>query len=116
MTRSGFEQTCKIHMKPKATSRSAPLFPDLEPLNDLLRTPPLSTQDRLLHIQALGRRIDRYIRLMRSVGSMAGSSAEAKELAVAVFHECLAALEPPLGRIPEELQRLSAKRGGKLDP
>ena len=116
MTRSGFEQTCKIHMKPKATSRSAPLFPDLEPLNDLLRTPPLSTEDRLLHIQALARRIDRYIRFMRAVGSMAGSSGEAKNLAVVVFHECLEALEPSLGRIPKKLQRLSEKRRTEFDP
>jgi hypothetical protein len=34
---------------------------------------------------------------------MAGSSIEAKELAVVVFHDCLATLEPQLGDIPEEL-------------
>jgi hypothetical protein len=34
---------------------------------------------------------------------MSGSSIEAKELAVVIFHDCLADLEPQLGDIPEEL-------------
>jgi hypothetical protein len=84
----------------------------------LLQDPsmPPSTEDRLSHIQALGRRIDHYIRFMRMVGSMAGSSGEAKNLAVVVFHECLAALEAPLGRIPRRLQRLFDKRRTEFDP
>ena len=90
-------------MKPKASSRLAPLFPDLEPLNDLLRTPPRTTEDRLLHIAALGRRIQRYIKFMGAVGNMGGSSIEAKNLAVVVFHDCLAALEPQLGNIPKKI-------------
>ena len=109
MTRSGLKQN-GISMKPKLSSRLVPLFPDLEPLNDLLRTPPRTTEDRLLHIQALGRRIESYIRFMGAVASMGGSSGEAKELAVTIFHERLAELERPLGRIPEKLQRFSAKR------
>jgi hypothetical protein len=109
MTRSGLKQN-GISLKPKLSSRLVPLFPDLEPLNDLLRTPPRTTEDRLLHIQALGRRIERYIRFMGAVASMGGSSGEAKELAVTIFHECLAELERPLGRIPEKLQRRVAKR------
>ncbi len=91
-------------MKPKVSSRLTHLYPDLEPQNDLLRTPPRTTEDRLLHIAALGRRIQQYIKFMGAIGDMAGSSAEAKELAVVVFHDCLAALEPRLGDIPEEFQ------------
>lgn len=91
-------------MKTKAASRLAQLFPDLEPLNDLLRTPPRTTEDRLLHIAALGRRIQQYIKFMGGIGNMAGSSAEAKELAVIVFHDCLATLEPHLGDIPQGLR------------
>ena len=90
-------------MKPRASSRSIHPFPDLEPLDDLLRTTPQTTADRLLHIAALGRRIQHYIRFMGAIGDLAGSSIEAKELAVVIFHDCLAALEPHLGDIPEEL-------------
>jgi hypothetical protein len=97
-------------MKPKTSSRLAPFFPDLEPLNDLLRTPPRTTEDRLLHIAALGRRIQQYIKFMGAIGNLAGSSMEAKELAVVVFHDCLAALEPQLGDIPEKLCCLPARR------
>lgn len=100
-------------MKPKSRSRLAPLFPDLEPLNDLLRTPPRTTADRLLHIAALGRRIQQYIKFIEAIRSLAGSSIETKKLAVVVFHDCLAALEPELGDIPEELGCFpsSGKRG-----
>jgi hypothetical protein len=108
MTYSGFKPQ-SISMKPKVSSRLAPVFPDLEPLNDLLRSPPRTTEDRLLHIAALGRRIERYIRFMESVANMVGSSAEAKEIAVAFFHQRLAALEPALGRIPKKLQDRSTK-------
>ena len=95
----------KTDMKPKAASRPAPLFPDLEPLNDLLRTPPRTTEDRLLHIAALGRRIQRYIKFMGAVESLGGSSIEAKNLAVGVFHDCLVALEPQLGNIRKKIGR-----------
>jgi len=90
-------------MKPKASSRSIRPFPELDPLDDLLRTTPQTTADRLLHIAALGRRIQQYIKFMIAIRNMTGSSSEAKELAVVIFHDCLAALEPQLGDIPEEL-------------
>jgi hypothetical protein len=77
----------------------------LEPLNDLLRTPPRTTEDRLLHIAALGRRIQRYIKFMGAVESLGGSSIEAKNLAVGVFHDCLVALEPQLGNIRKKIGR-----------
>lgn len=90
-------------MKPNASSRRATFSPDLEPLNDLLRTPPQTTADRLLHIAALGRRIQQYIKFMGAVRKMGGSSIEAKNSAVVVFHDCLAALEPQLGDIPKKM-------------
>ena len=88
-------------MASKAKSRPAPRFPDLEPMTELLRTPPVTTGDRLLRIRALGKRIDGYIRFMCSVGRLDGSSAEAKEEAVAIFYDRLLNLEQELGRIQE---------------
>jgi hypothetical protein len=97
----------KTLTKPKAPTR---LFPDLEPLNDLLRTPPRTTEERLLHIAALGRRIQHYIKSMGAIGNMAGSSIEAKNLTVVIFHDCLATLEPQLGDIPQELECSPTKK------
>jgi hypothetical protein len=43
-------------MATKTRSRPAQKFPDLEPLNDLLRTAPITTEEHILHIRALGKR------------------------------------------------------------
>jgi hypothetical protein len=91
-------------MAAKAKSRPPSTFPDLEPLTDLLRTPPTTTEERVIHIRALGQRIKGYIQFMTAVSRMNGSSAEAKQKAVAAFYERLAALEQELGRIQEQLQ------------
>ena len=89
----------------KATkSRPASTFPDLEPLNDLLRTPPTSTQERIVHIRALGHRIEGYIKYMCAADRVGISSAEVRDKAVAIFYERLAFLEQELSRIHEKLQ------------
>ena len=102
------EQKVEVRMGSKAASRSVRPFP--ESLDDLLRTTPQTTADRLLHIAALGQRIQKYVRFMGAIGNMSGSSNEAKELAIVVFHDCLAALEPQLGDIPERLGCYSSRR------
>jgi hypothetical protein len=88
----------------KTKSRPPSTFPDLEPLTELLRTPPTTTEERLVHIRALGQRVDGYVRFMCSVGRLASSSAEVKEKAVALFYERLAFMEQELGKIQEKLQ------------
>jgi hypothetical protein len=90
-------------MPSKVKSRPAPRFPELEPITELLRTPPTTTEDRLLRIRALGKRVDGYIRFMCAVARLDGSSAEAKEEAVAIFYDRLLNLEQELGRIQEGL-------------
>ena len=76
---------------------------DLDSSNDLLRTIPLNTEDRLAHIQALGHRVGSYVKFMCTVGRMEGSSAESKERAVAVFYDRLYILEQELSRIHDSL-------------
>jgi hypothetical protein len=98
-------------MKPKSPFRRVQTFPELDPLNTLLHTPPLTTEDRLMHIQALGQRINGYVRFMCAVGTLESCSGEAKQNAVNVFYDCLATLEPPLGRVPKKLQRRSRAAG-----
>ncbi len=91
-------------MTAKTTSRSAAIRPVLETPPDVGLTPPWNTEDRLVHIQALGKRVDQHIRFICAVGNLNGTSMEAKDKAVAVFYERLRSLERQLDRIHEDLQ------------
>jgi hypothetical protein len=91
-------------MATKTSSRRAPATPISEMPADLGSTPPTTTEDRLTRIQALAQRIEGHIRFIRSVGSLNGTSPEAKDKAVMVFYESLVMVERHLGRIHEELE------------
>src|SRR5262249_42703356 len=91
-------------MTTKCRPRPEPFFPDLEPLADLLRTPPATTADRVQHIRALGERIAGYVRTMCAAAGARGSSAEEAHRAIAVFYERLRATERELGRIHENFR------------
>ena len=67
-------------------------------------TPPWTMAERLQRIEALGNRINGYVRFICQAGSLGGSSDEAKEKAVIAFYERLAALENQLDRIQENLR------------
>ena len=88
--------------KPKSRPVS---FPDLEPLTDLLRTPPSNPEERLMHIRALGQRIEGYIEFMCGVNTLNGTSAESKQKAVALFYERLVILEKTLSEIHRATRR-----------
>jgi len=75
----------------------------LDSSNDLLRTTPLTTEDRLAHIHALGQRVVSYVKFMCTVTRLEGSSAESKERAVAVFYDRLYILEQELARVYDSL-------------
>lgn len=66
--------------------------------------PPLTFEERVKQIEAMGLRIDGYVRYMAQVATLAGTSTEAKERAVAAFHDRLAVAEGQLARIQEELR------------
>lgn len=67
--------------------------------------PPPSTMDgRLRSIEALKVKIVAHADYMGQVGSLGGSSTEAKENAVTTFHERMIACERQLARIREELR------------
>ncbi len=68
------------------------------------QTAPWTTAERLQGIEAMGQRISGYVQFMCQVGSLTGTSAEAKEKAVAAFYERMIALERQLGRIQEDLR------------
>jgi hypothetical protein len=89
----------KVNSHSKAKSSSS----DFESSSELLRSVPLTTEDRLEHIHALGQRVTSYVKFMCTVERMEGSSAESKERAVAVFYDRLYALEQELSRIHDSL-------------
>ena len=91
-------------MAAKTKSRPPSTFPDLEPINELLRTPPTNTEERLVHIRALGQRVKGYVQFMCAVQKMNGTCAEAKQRSVAQFYDRLVLLDRELCRIQEELQ------------
>jgi len=67
-------------------------------------TPPLTTEDRLQRIEALGQRIAGHIRFMCQIGTLNGSSKEMKDRAVTAFYDQVALLESQLGQIQEDLR------------
>ena len=92
--------------KAKAASRvSVPApAPWGEGQPDRWLTPPWTLEERLERIEALGQRIDGFIRFMCQVASLKGTSAEAKERAVTAFYERMVVLESQLSRIHENLR------------
>lgn len=91
-------------MTEKAQPISAAVPSGGMPPSDPRFYPPLTTEDRLARIQALGQRVDGYIQFMCQVGSLNGTSAEAKERAVTAFYERMVIVESQLGRIHEALR------------
>jgi hypothetical protein len=87
----------------KTISRRA-VRPTVEIPPDIGLTTPWTTEERLVHIQALGVRIERHIRFIGTVAKLTGTSAEAKDKAVAIFYDRLLSLEQQLERIQEELE------------
>jgi hypothetical protein len=66
--------------------------------------PQLTTQQRLEAIEEMRKRVNEYVEFMRGAEALRGTSAEAKEAAVAAFYERMTVLERQLGRISEGLR------------
>lgn len=66
--------------------------------------PALTIQQRLEDVDKLLARVNEHVVFMRGAEALPGSSAEAKEAAVAAFHDRMAALERQLARISEGLR------------
>src|SRR5438270_826406 len=96
--------TAKVTAKVKVKSRPAasPIAEESQP--EAWKTAPLTTEERLQRIQARGKRVEGYVQYMCKVGSMASTSTEAKDRAVAAFYDRFIFLERELNRIQEELQ------------
>jgi hypothetical protein len=79
-------------------------FPELDPINHLLRSPPMTTEDHLTHVRALGKKIEGYIDSICSAGGPNRASEEARDKAVRTFYERLHVLEQELRRVHDEFQ------------
>lgn len=66
--------------------------------------PVLTTAQRLEAIEAMRKRVNGHVDFMCGVAAMRGSSDEAKDAAVAAFHDRMAALERQLEKIAEGLR------------
>ena len=90
----------------KTKSSARPVSPpfDGDTHEPLWRTAADTMEERLLGIEALGRRINGYVQFICAARGLNGTSSEAKERAVAAFYERMVVLERQLSRIHEELQ------------
>jgi hypothetical protein len=87
-----------------AGNKPSARFPELEPINHLLRSPPITTEDYLVHVRALGSKIEGYIKFICAVSGPNRASEEAREKAVRAFYERLHVLEQELRRVHDAFQ------------
>ena len=90
--------------KPKAASQ--PIAPASERARQARPwpMPPWTTEEHQQRIAWLSQRINSYVAFMCRVGNLDGTSAEAKDKAVAAFYEQLVVVERELGRIHDGFQ------------
>ncbi len=91
-------------MKATSPSRAAPLHPEKGPLAAPWPAPPWTMEERLQRIRAMSQQINGYIQFICQIDELNGSSAEAKERAVAALYERMVIVASQLGRIKEDLQ------------
>jgi hypothetical protein len=89
-------------LKSKVRPKAAPAASDLT--GDPWATPPVTTEERMICIEALGKRILEHVRFMCGVEKMPGTSREAKDQAVMLFYERLRGFEHELNRVQEGLR------------
>lgn len=89
-------------MSTKTTASSRP-YAGLAPRGPW-STPPWTLAERLQRIEIMGQRMSAYIQFMGQVGTMNGTSDEAKGRALKAFHETMIAMESELGQIQENLR------------
>jgi hypothetical protein len=92
-----------IKAKPSKSPRAAPA-PTLQPPTDLSPKGMTAPENRCEFLKGLGERVEGHIRFMCKLEGMVGVSKEAKERALAIFHQRLAGFETELGKIREGLE------------
>jgi len=93
----------KTSSRTAAPRTAAPRLADL-PAAGPWQTSPWTTEERLRRIEVMGQQVNGYVQFMCQVGTLNGSSAEAKENAVVAFYEQMVVLVRQLGRIQEDFR------------
>ncbi len=92
-------------VKAKASAKAvAPVAQIKAPARPPATAPPMTLEERLHRIEAMGKRMEGYIQFMCKLPSMTGTSAEVKERAVAVFYAQMVLVEGQLAHIYDELR------------
>ncbi len=81
-----------------------PFFPGLDPINELLASPPTTARDYVVHMRILRARIHEHVRFMCGMSKLGGSSPERKKEALAAFYKCLRDSENALSEVRQALQ------------
>jgi 3-oxoacyl-ACP reductase-like protein len=91
---------------PSATAKAPPPTSKapLAATPELPRTAPATAEEFLMHITALGKRIEGHVAFMGTVERLNGTSAEAKNKALMQFYQRLVGMELELNRVREELE------------
>jgi hypothetical protein len=89
--------TVKVKSKPAASG-------EVEPLPEAWNVPPANMGECLERIRALGHRVDNYVRFMKGIDGVKGTSAESRSRALTAFYERMLMFDRELGRVQEELQ------------
>jgi hypothetical protein len=89
--------------KMKASARTPPP-PPAKKAPPASAMAPLTMDERVHRIEAMGQRVSGYIQFMCQIGAMTGTSAEVKERAVTAFYEQMVLVERQLGHIHDELR------------
>lgn len=90
--------------KAKPSTRAAAPIPMEQPYAGPWPVAPSTTQEYLQRIEAMGQRINGYIRFICGAGDLNGTSTEAREKAIAAFYERMVVLERQLGRVRDDLR------------
>jgi hypothetical protein len=95
----------KLTKKPKSPSQTGASAPaGTTQLTAAWLTPPWTMEERVRRIEVMGHCIAGYIQFMCKVGSLCGSSPEAKEGAVTAFYDRLVVMERALAKIKEDFE------------
>src|SRR5262245_43924881 len=88
----------KVKSKPAANSVEP------EPLPEAWQVPPATKEECIDRIRILGHRVESYVRFMKAIEHVLGTSAESRQKALTAFYERMLFFDRELGRIQEDLQ------------
>ncbi|MSU77628.1 MAG: hypothetical protein EXS16_05980 [Gemmataceae bacterium] len=87
-----------------AKAKAAPKMVPAKPVSSSAPGQPLTMEERLHRIAALGKRIESYIQFMCQVPALSGNSPEVQGRAVTAFYNQLVLVEGQLAHIHDELR------------